>query len=103
MSKYRKLPIEIEAKQWNGQNIVEIYNFLEGTNYESEAEGVKTEGKNFYIKFENGGCQLGSLIIKTLEGDMKANIGDYIIKGVNGEFYPCKLDIFKKTYEKVED
>jgi hypothetical protein len=41
------------------------------------------------------------LIIKTLEGDMKASIGDWIIKGVNGEFYPCKPDIFEKTYEKV--
>ena len=80
--KYRKLPVEIEAEQWNGQNVVDIYNFLEGTNYESEAEGVKVDGKNFYIKFENGGCQLGTLIIKTLEGDMKASIGDYIIKGV---------------------
>lgn len=101
MAKYIKLPVEIEAEQWNGQNVVDIYNFLEGTNYESEAEGVKTEGKNFYIRFENGGCTLGSLIIKTLEGDMKANLGDYIIKGVNGEFYPCKPDIFERTYKKI--
>ena len=86
--KYRKLPVEIEAEQWNGQNVVDIYNFLEGTNYESEAEGVKTEGKNFYIKFENGSCQLGTLIIKTLEGDMKASIGDYIIKGVERRILP---------------
>lgn len=86
--KYRKLPVEIEAEQWNGQNVVDIYNFLEGTNYESEAEGVKTEGKNFYIKFENGGCQLGTLIIKTLEGDMKASVGDYIIKGVERRILP---------------
>lgn len=43
----------------------------------------------------------GSLIIKTLEGDMKANIGDYIIKEINGEYYPCKPDIFEKTYERV--
>ncbi len=40
-------------------------------------------------------------IIHTLEGDMKASIGDYIITGVNGEQYPCKPDIFEKTYEKV--
>ena len=40
--------------------------------------------------------------IETLEGVMKANIGDYIIKGVNGEFYPCKPDIFEKTYEEAE-
>lgn len=42
------------------------------------------------------------LKIKTLEGDMRAEKGDWIIKGVNGEFYPCKPDIFEKTYEKVE-
>jgi len=44
----------------------------------------------------------GGIIIPTLEGDMIASTGDYIIKGVNGEFYPCKPDIFKKTYEEVE-
>lgn len=43
------------------------------------------------------------LIIHTLEGDMKANVGDYIITGVNGEQYPCKPDIFEKTYEKVDE
>lgn len=43
------------------------------------------------------------IIIKTLEGDHLAKAGDYIIKGVHGEFYPCKPDIFKKTYEVLED
>ncbi len=43
------------------------------------------------------------LIIRTLEGDMKADIGDYIIKGVQGEFYPCKPGIFHATYEQVGD
>jgi len=41
--------------------------------------------------------------ISTLEGDMKATVGDYIIEGVNGEYYPCKADIFHKTYEQVKD
>ena len=41
------------------------------------------------------------ILINTLEGNMKASIGDFIIKGVQGEFYPCKPDIFEKTYEKV--
>lgn len=45
----------------------------------------------------------GGFYIPTLEGDMKANIGDYIIKGINGEFYPCKPDIFDKTYEEVTE
>lgn len=43
------------------------------------------------------------MIIPTLEGDMKASIGDWIITGINGEQYPCKPDIFEKTYEKVSD
>ena len=42
-------------------------------------------------------------VINTLEGAMTAGYGDYIIKGVKGEFYPCKADIFEQTYEKVED
>ena len=44
-----------------------------------------------------------TLVIHTLEGDMEASIGDYIIKGVNGEFYPCKPNIFTKTYEEVTE
>lgn len=43
------------------------------------------------------------MIIRTLEGDMKACVGDYIITGINGEQYPCKPDIFEKTYEKVDE
>ena len=43
------------------------------------------------------------MIIRTLEGDMKASVGDYIITGLRGEQYPCKPDIFSKTYEKVEE
>lgn len=81
MAKYRKKPIIIEAIQWTGKNLSEIDNFMGRT-------------------VENKGI---TLVIHTLEGDMEASIGDYIIKGVNGEFYPCKPDIFNKTYEKVED
>ena len=100
--KARKKPVIVEAVQWNGKNVVEIYNHLEDLNVENQWE-VKTSGKNFYIKFENEACQLGTLMIKTLEGEHKASIGDYIIKGVNGEFYPCKPDIFEKTYEIVNE
>ena len=42
-----------------------------------------------------------TMVIKTLEGDMTANVGDFIIKGVHGEFYPCKPDIFEKTYDEL--
>lgn len=101
IKKYRKKPVVIEAVQWTGENVVEIYNFLESQNIETQYE-VKTEGNNFYIDFSKGQCVLGDLMIKTLEGVMKSSIGDYIIKGVNGEFYPCKPDIFEKTYEEVE-
>lgn len=78
--KYRKKPVVIEALQYIGDNADEIIEFTKGLAH----VGV---GK--------------SLIIPTLEGDHVASIGDYIIKGVKGEFYPCKSDIFEQTYEKV--
>lgn len=87
--KYRKKPVIIEAIQFedNSDRIIEIHEFMGGdtirVNYEDE--------NNPYLKIE------------TLEGIMKASVGDYIIKGVNGEFYPCKPDIFEKTYERVTD
>ena len=69
------------AEQWNGENLSEIDEF------------TKNEVKNHE----------SVLIIPTLEGDMYASLNDYIIKGVNGEFYPCKPNIFAKTYEKVTE
>lgn len=87
--KYRKKPVIIEAIQFedNSDRIIEIHEFMRGdtirVNYEDK--------DNPYLKIE------------TLEGIMKASVGDYIIKGVNGEFYPCKPDIFEKTYERVID
>ena len=80
INKYRKKPVIIEAIQWNGKNLTEIDNFVGGS------IGIKGI----------------SLVIHTLEGDMEASINDYIIKGVNGEFYPCKPDIFDKTYERAQ-
>lgn len=87
--KYRKKPVIIEAIQFedNSDRIIEIHEFMGGdtirVNYEDK--------DNPYLKIE------------TLEGIMKASVGDYIIKGVNGKFYPCKPDIFEKTYERVID
>lgn len=78
MNKYIKKPVIIQAVQFDGYNAEEIKNFCRDS------------------------CQTGFLdriIIHTLEGNMTANIGDYIIKGIKGEFYPCKPDIFKETYE----
>lgn len=82
MAKYRKKPVEIEAIQWTGNNETEIAEF--------------TRNGNRYIEFEDDICR-----IETLEGIMTASKGDFIIKGVKGEFYPCKPDIFEQTYEKV--
>lgn len=76
---YRKKPVVVEAVQWTGENRAEMCEFI--------------DPEVFEIKPKEG------LIIHTLEGDHHASPGDYIIKGVNGEFYPCKPDIFAKTYE----
>lgn len=91
MNKYRKKETAIiEAIQYIDKNKTLIMNFLSKSNTEKD-EIIKNYSFN-----ENG-----NLIIHTLEGDMKCNKGDYIIKGVDGEFYPCKQEIFEKTYELV--
>ena len=77
---YRKKPVVIEAIQWTGNNLNEIVMFTEKHNLQ---------------------CGENELKIKTLEGNMIASLGDYIVKGVKGEFYPCKPDIFEQTYEEV--
>lgn len=98
MKKYRKKPIIIEALQWTGENFDEIVEFLENR---GKPEGcMYLLGEHFYMDFNK---VKGGLIIKTLEGEHIATIGDYIIKGVQGEFYPCKANIFEATYEEVED
>ena len=94
--KYRKKPIIIEAIQWTGKNHREMWDFLTG----KTDEYMTASEDNFYIDHSK---IVGGLIIRTLEGEHMASVSDYIIKGVNGEFYPCKPDIFAKTYELVED
>ena len=77
MSHYRKKPVVIEAVQWEGNNLSDIQDF-----------------------YRRDSILIGDTIcIQTLEGTMTANIGDWIIKGVKGEFYPCKPHIFAATYE----
>lgn len=80
--KYIKKPVIIEAIQWKGNNEEELLDFF---------------GEFDNHKLEND----GTITIGTLEGNHTTNKGDWIIKGVKGEFYPCKPDIFKKTYEKI--
>jgi len=81
---YRKKPVAIEAVQLTRENALEVLAWIN-----SEATDRLTQ------TFDNG------LSIATLEGVMKANYGDYIIKGVKGEFYPVRKDIFEQTYEEV--
>ncbi len=78
MGKFIKKPVAIEAVEWTGENIKEVMDFMEWRNAEYD--------------------DISGLVIHTLEGNHSANIGDMIIKGVKGEFYPCKPDIFKSTY-----
>lgn len=89
MNRYVKKPIAIEAVKWKGFNNDEIKDFAgDSVKIEVIREGDADRGIPPCID-----CS-----IKTLEGVMTANVGDYIIKGVNGEFYPCRSDIFEKTY-----
>jgi hypothetical protein len=93
--KYRKKPVVIEAVRWTGENHREMWDFLTGRT----DDYMDSRGDTFYI--DHGRIE-GGLIINTLEGEHLASIGDYIIKGVAGEFYPCKPDIFAQTYEPVQ-
>jgi hypothetical protein len=91
IQKFRKKPVVIEAVQWNTKNYDEIVAF--------------TDGKARYyewFQYNESGLNKEMLHISTLEGKMEASKGDWIIKGVKGEFYPCKPDIFEQTYEKVD-
>ena len=84
---FKKKPIVIEAIQWDGGNTAEVLAFATGKAYHKNGEA--------------GGCEQHYIGIQTLDGLMRASVGDYVLRGVNGEFYPCKPDIFAKTYEEV--
>ena len=95
--KYRKKPVIIEAIQFNVDNFDTVCDFMGET-------PVPKINPDFGLD-ENGNTNepyLG-VYIQTFEGKMLASYGDYIIKGVNGEFYPCKPDIFEKTYDIVNE
>lgn len=95
--KYRKKPVVIEAVQLSADNILEVERFIEQKEIKLDTSVAQDKFEDYKDNVRESGRK-----IDTLEGVMTASIGDYIIKGVNGEFYPCKPDIFKKTYEKVE-
>lgn len=81
--KFRKKPVVVEAIRWDGTNVDEVLGFI-------LTKGSAIRGS------EHG------ILIETLEGTMRAERGDWIIRGVKGEFYPCKPDIFEATYEAAE-
>ena len=87
MARYRKKPVEIEALQFldDVDRITELSNFID----------------NQYVRVSYKDPKNPKLLIRTLEGVMEASVGDYVIRGVHGEFYPCKPDIFNETYEEV--
>ena len=104
MPLFRKKPVIIEAMQLVGANADThaVYLWVE-SNTDGSFEALDViEGRKPYPK---SGISIdprdGRCIISTLEGLHWANPGDWIIRGVNGEFYPCKPDIFEETYEKV--
>lgn len=103
--RYRKKPViyliyqpaitkEAEAVQWTGENLEEIKAFVEKSLIYDIFDAAWKVGRGKPRVF---------MKIKTSVGDMPASEGDYIIKGTSGEFYPCKPDIFKATYEDVKE
>lgn len=99
MKTYIKKPVKITAVQWTGDNIDELKEFV-GENLDPRkteytvADPSPATSVHYEYKY--------SPIIHTLEGDMAVSLMDYVIRGVEGEFYPCRCDIFEKTYEEVE-
>lgn len=96
MAKYRKKPVVIEARQLTPETAEEIGEWC--------GASIAWEKKNGYKSYLWGWAlpiEQRHLTIPTLEGDITAGIGDWIIQGVKGEFYPCKPDIFEMTYEEV--
>ena len=80
LATYRKIPVTVQAVQWTGDNYTEV---------------CKLNDQRCRLHYYGGHK---TLIIETLEGEMAATLGDYIIKGVEGELYPCKASVFEKTY-----
>lgn len=82
---YRKKPVVIQAFHYDGKNSSNIIDWA--------GKGIQSTPNHYFDR---------KLLIETLEGQLTASVGDYIIKGVKGEFYACKPDVFAATYEEVE-
>jgi len=87
MAKFRKKPIVIEAVQFKGNNLDEILDFAGDPMQKRISEGIAPE----------------TLMIRTLEGIMTADKDTWILRGVQGEYYPCDPEIFEQTYERVDE
>lgn len=96
--KFRKKPVVIEAWQWKGQGFDKWPVWLK--RYEVKSHPDEPVGAIVYRT--DSGLNLDLIAIPTLEGTMTASPGDWIIRGIKGELYPCKPDIFAATYEPVE-
>ncbi len=83
MPRYRKKPVVIDAIQFTGDNVAEIAEHLQ-------------------LELVDAGEDATEIVIETLEGDMTARVGDWIVRGIRGEGYPVKPQIFEETYELVE-
>ena len=94
--KYRKKPVVIEAIRWDGENLAEVLSFT----------GKSPRFEEWFSSFDEYAAHVSSddnkFKVFTPEGAMEANVGDWIIRGVRGEHYPCKPDIFAATYEAAE-
>lgn len=88
MAKFRKLPVTIEAVRYDGTNLDEIEAFMGQRAQRARGEPFSDNPRAFHIS--------------TLEGGHTASLGDWILKGVVGEIYPCRDDIFRKTYQAVD-
>ena len=90
MAQYRKKPVVIEANEWDG-SLLDARKITDSFGNDFSLNSIIHKKNNGDISF----------LICTLEGDMTVSAGDFIIRGVSGEYYPCKPDIFEKTYELV--
>jgi len=93
VAKYRKKPVVIDAFKWTADN-----------DQSEDPEWIVEAIKSGDVEILGiTGTNVVFMLIKTLEGKMRAERGDYIIRGIKGEIYPCKPDIFEATYERVEE
>jgi hypothetical protein len=111
--KFRKKPVVVEAIRWTGENVQELAEFVAGgkltpTTVDNIFDSLVSQTSytwQIYFGLSRAPvppCNPVTCLIRTLEGEMKAAVGDWVIKDVKGEFYPCKPEIFEASYERVE-